>query len=280
MVQLAGNQPSFDYPFAGVIAFFALGSPETLCKVVLNSVILRPRVVHRKPDKINEFGSYLAGLFEGDGHLSTQHQVVITMNDQNEKLLCYLRNRVGYGHVRKISGKNAYNWIISDKTGLSVFLAYIDGHLKTQDKLDQIHSRGIQFCQVNPNNTNVLSSWWFAGYAEAEGCFYQRVLQKRREVRISLKFGVKNRDVLDLIKHGFNGSKVFLQRSNNTFYWDSSNFSSATNIVRYFDQHSLLGEKWVKYLKWREIYSIILNKDHRTIVGFSKICKIKSNWSD
>ena len=65
MVQLAGNQPS------GVIPFFALGSPETFCKVVLNSVILRPRVVHRKPDKINEFGSYLAGLFEGDGHLST-----------------------------------------------------------------------------------------------------------------------------------------------------------------------------------------------------------------
>ena len=42
------------------------------------------------------------------------------MNDQDEKLLCYVRKRVGYGPVRKISA-------ISDKAGLFEG----DGHLST-----------------------------------------------------------------------------------------------------------------------------------------------------
>jgi hypothetical protein len=236
-------------------------------------------------------------LFEGDGHISTPKQIVLTLNGRDEKLLLYLRKRVGFGHVHKVKSSDAYSWIIASNPGLLHFLSLIDGHLKTTSKIAQIHSRGVPFKQVNPNLEKATLSWWFAGYTEAEGCFYLQVLPDRREVRLSLKFGVKERAVLEYIKDSFNGSKVFYRnneaghqsvsplgaplpcpRGIDTYYWGSCNFSSATTVVRYFDQHSLLGEKWNTYVKWRKVYSMIIKAEHRTEVGFNKIYKIKSQW--
>ncbi len=281
------------------------GSSETLRGAAFSTVIVTRHVVHNKPESDAALGQYLAGLFEGDGHLSKQKTIIVTLGEHDLKLLLQLRKLVGHGNVRKVKDKKAYNWVISNKAGVDKFLSFIDGHLRTTAKLSQVHSRGVCFKQQTPNLSNPNHDWWFAGFTEAEGCFYLQVLKRwvmgtssaspqtqacvptkvgitkqRREARLSLKFGLKDQEVLKYIRNWFGGSKVFPRHAHNsdTFYWGSTNLSSATNVIKYFDQFSLQGEKLQKYLKWRKVYSLILNKEHLTDSGFDKICQYKADW--
>lgn len=254
-------------------------SSETLRGAVLLAVVLKPHKVYTRPEKDSDFGSYLAGLFEGDGHFSTQKQIVLTLGERDKKLLLSLRSKLGHGHVYKVKDKQAYNWVISNSTGVALFLNFIDGHLRTESKIAQILSRGVVFKQQSPNLSNPNNCWWFTGFTEAEGCFYLQVLEPRRETRISLIFALKERAVLDYLKSYFQGSAVFY-RQNGTYYWGSSTFSSASLVVSYFDQHSLQGEKRLKYNNWRKVYALIVQGAHRTEKGFSFISKVKSKWSE
>jgi len=60
-----------------------------------------------------------------------------------------------------------------------------------------------------------------------------------------------------------------------TYYYGSTNFGSAKKVINYFDHFSLLSTKYINYLKWREAYLLIQNKDHLTKKGLNKIIKLK-----
>ena len=68
-----------------------------------------------KPTNSEEWGSYFAGLVEGDGHFSKQKQIVISFSQKDFDLAIFLKNTFGHGHVRPIKGKKAFNWIVSDQ---------------------------------------------------------------------------------------------------------------------------------------------------------------------
>jgi hypothetical protein len=86
-------------------------SSETLCGDVSNK---NAYSFKNLPQNQLDWGAYLAGLVEGDGHFSNQKQIVITFSKKDYVLALTLQKTLGYGNVNKIKGKNAYNWIISD----------------------------------------------------------------------------------------------------------------------------------------------------------------------
>jgi len=79
---------------------------------------------------------------------------------------------------------------------------------------------------------------------------------------------------LDQIKEEFSGYLGY-RKTQDTFYFGTTSFSSAEKVINYFDHYHLLSSKYVNYLKWRKVYRMIQNREHLTKKGIEKILKIK-----
>jgi hypothetical protein len=93
---------------------------------------------HLKPVNDIEFGHYLAGLIDGDGHFSNIPQLVIAFNEVDAFLAYYIKNRIGYGNVYKVKNKQAVILVVSKHAGIIKIINLINGKIRSQNKLDQI----------------------------------------------------------------------------------------------------------------------------------------------
>ena len=240
---------------------------------------------HLKPVNDESFGHYLAGLIEGSGQFNSTQQLVIEFNFLDASLAYYIKNRLGFGSVKKVKDKNAFLLVISAKKGIEKVIHLINGKLKTGNIYNQIiqnilnHSsyanlkKEIEF-KLNLNKD--LKNHWLAGLSEADASFQIKISHPNNKVEVRLNFRInqKNRDVLLLIKD-FLGGNIGYSKSQDTYFYSSTSFGSAKNVINYFDKCHLLSSKHVNYLKWRKAYLIIQNKDYLTENDQDKLIKLK-----
>jgi hypothetical protein len=93
---------------------------------------------HLKPVNDDQFGHYLAGLIDGDGHFSSKQQLVLVFNSLDVSLAYYIKKRLGFGNVKKVKNKNAYLLVIANKEGLEKVIFLINGKIRTENKFNQI----------------------------------------------------------------------------------------------------------------------------------------------
>ena len=244
---------------------------------------------HLKPLNDHQFGHYLAGLIDGDGHFSRQQQLVIVFHSLDASLAYYLKNRLGFGSVKKVKDKNAFILVIAARKGLLKVINLINGKIRTESKFYQItnnilsNHNYIEFSKIVNFKLNLnkdFKNHWLAGFSDADASFQIKVLNRnnRTEVRLNFQIDQKNNSVLLLIKD-FLGGNLGYRKSQDTYYYGSTSFGSAKNVVNYFDYFHLLSSKHVNYLKWRKAYLIIQNKDHLKQDGLNKIIKLKSTMN-
>ena len=77
----------------------------------------------------------------------------------------------------------------------------------------------------------------------------------------------------------FLGGNIGYRKSQDIYFYGSTSFGSAKNVINYFDKYHLLSSKHVNYLKWRKAYLIIQNKDHFTENGQDKLIKLKNTMN-
>ena len=178
---------------------------------------------HLKPLNDEQFGHYLAGLIDGDGHFSSQQQLVIVFSSPDVQLAYYIKEIIGFGHVKKVNNKNAYLYIISNKDGIIKAINLINGKLRTFNKFNQVinnilaHSkytkRDINF---EMNKSNDFNNHWIAGFSDADGSFQikivSRVNKPKPEIRLNFQIDQKDKDVLLLIKDVFGGNLGYRER--------------------------------------------------------------------
>lgn len=243
---------------------------------------------HLKPSNDSQFGHYLAGLIDGDGHFSTKLQLVIAFNSLDASLAYYIKNRIGFGKVKKIKDKNAYLLIISNKQGLERVINLINGKIRTINIFNQIsnilkHPRFIDFAkfiEFRLNSSIDLKNHWLAGFADADASFQIKIInrEERKEIWLNFQVEQKKKDLLILI-HKLFGGNIGYRSIQDTYYYDSTSFGSAKKVIAYFDYFHLLSTKHVNYLKWRKAYIIIQNKGHLTIEGTGQILKLKASMN-
>ena len=237
---------------------------------------------HLKPVIEDDFGHYLAGLIDGDGHFSKTPQLVIVFNELDVALAYYIKSRIGYGNVYKVKNKKAVILVVAKLAGITKVVNLINGKIRSQNKLDQIKNNILtnkNFKSISNfiiNKEDNLNNHWLAGFSDADGSFQIKLLSRanRIEVRLAFQIDQKNSELLILIKK-FLGGNIGYRKSQDTYYYNSTSFGSAKKVINYFDHFHLLSSKHVNYLKWRKAYLIIQNKEHLTEPGLVKISKIK-----
>jgi hypothetical protein len=141
---------------------------EKTSETLSNNSIIKKISVHPptylKPINENEFGHYLAGLIDGDGHFSNQKQLIIVFNEKDASLAYYIKSKIGYGNIYKVKNKKAIIFVISKKLGIIKVLNLINGKIRTENKLNQINKNIISksdfklFSSFNKNINNDLNN--------------------------------------------------------------------------------------------------------------------------
>ena len=157
----------------------------------------------------NNFNSYLAGLFEGNGHIwfpkinankKDNPRLCITFNLKDELLARKLLSIIGYGFIRYKPKNNACVLTISPVKGLKIVIEYINGELKTPkiwqlhkliDWINKNHSSNIE--KLPLNNGDIYENGWLAGFIDADGHFSVRTTTVSKYPKMECKFEVSQR---------------------------------------------------------------------------------------
>jgi hypothetical protein len=269
------------------------GTSETLRdETVVQTENVKPISVHvpthLKPLNDHQFGHYLAGLIDGDGHFSRQQQLVIAFHSLDASLAYYLKKRLGFGNIKKVKNKNAFLLVIAARKGLEKVINLINGKIRTENKFNQIWNNilnNVNFKQFEKslnfsiNKNKDLKNYWLAGFADADASFQIKVIKSSKtEIRLNFQIDQKTSPVLLLIKE-FIGGNIGFRKNQDRYYYGSTSFGSAKNVINYFDYFHLLSSKHINYLKWRKAYLIIQNKNHLNKVGIERIIKYKNTMN-
>jgi len=244
---------------------------------------------HLKPS-VNQFGHYLAGLIDGDGHFSSQQQLVIVFHSLDASLAYFIKERLGFGTVKKVKDKKAYLFILSKRKDIAKVIILINGKLRTENKYNQVINllnspkyvelrNNIEF---KLNSDKDLVNQWLVGFSDADASFQIKVLNRvsknKKEIRLNFQVDQKKKDVLLLIKEFFGGN-IGYRKTQDTYYYGSTSFGSAKMVIYYFNAFPLQSSKHINYLKWRKAYILIQNKEHLTEEGITKIIKLKNSMN-
>lgn len=264
-----------------------INTSETLCnKIAIEKIKLisihPPK--HMKPKSNLQFAHYLAGLIDGDGHISIQG-IQITFNILDVALAEYIKKRLGYGNIYKIKDKNAVDFSIRTYEGILKVIKLINGKIRKQSKFNQIERivkiKNLPFKSIKLNKSDNLNNYWLAGFCDADGSFQIKILNRVNhiETRLKLQIDQKEVDLLNFIKNKF-GGYIGYRKNQDTYYYESTSFGRAKEVIKYFDKYHLLSTKYINYLKWRKAYIIVQNKEHITEKGICKIKELKNTMND
>lgn len=261
--------------------------------------------------KDSDLGHYLAGLLEGDGHISLPSlgnttlnrvlnpRIVFTSHKDNLGMYTFLQSELGNIGRFQSSGDNIIRFIISDMKGIISIINLIHGKLRTpknkrfNDLIKFINAKyDLNIYESPLDNSNYLSNSWFSGFTEADGHFGIKYVEKKeksenskrsRSESISLKFRLDQR-AYD--KSTSTTMKPFMEElasalscnlityKNKTGEVLSIYVSSIENIqtiINYFDNYPLIGDKLNDYQKWKIVYNMMVSKEHLSKEGGLKI---------
>lgn len=240
---------------------------------------------HLKPLNNEQLGYYLAGLIDGDGHFSKAEQLVLVFSSPDAFLAYYLKEKLGYGNVKKVKDKNAYLLIISKKEGMLKVINLINGKLRTKHRFDQVVNNVLNHTKYTDQNIHFtldssknFDNYWLAGFSDADASFQikiiKRITRNKPEIRLNYQIDQKSNLLLNMIKE-YLGGNIGYRKSQDTYYYGSTSFGSAKKVIGYFDQYHLQSRKHISYLRWRKVYRLIQDREHLTEKGLSKILTIK-----
>lgn len=225
--------------------------------------------VHRpqplKHRNSTQFGFFLAGLIDSDGHFSKIPQLVISFHEKEMHVPYYIKKEIGYGVVSKVKGKRAAKFVLAHSLGLEKVCKLVHNKLLHRDKISQYNTRlhTLSSFKITEGTTfSIEKNAWFAGFFLGDGSFQMKILNRRRgnlqcqerpEIRLVVQIDQKTDHLLLEIKKVFGGNIGF-RSSQNTFYYSSTTFRAAERLIKYFDRFHLMGVKLTQYVIWRKVF--------------------------
>ena len=263
--------------------------------------------------KDNSFKEYLAGLFEGDGHIWVQKwnekkkhnpRFCITFSMKNEPLAKKLLELLGSGFIRYKLQNNACVLVISPVTGLKKIVHLINGELRTPkihqlysliDWLNKNHNTKIKKLPLNHNP--LYNNGWLSGFIDSDGSFsvqYSKIENGAKKRKVSCRLRVEQKMLDPITKESY--SKVLTdvanffncalltrkQKSTGNIYYTltASSKMSLDIIINYLEKYPLFSSKYLDYKDWKEIVLLIFDNKHYTEEGLYKTEFVRNNMNN
>ena len=257
--------------------------------------------------------SYLAGLFEGDGHIWISKEntrkkhnprFCITFGLKNETLAKKLLSAIEFGHIAYKPKDNACVLTISPVKGLKTIVGCINGELRTP-KINQLYlliewlnqNHGANIEKLPLKTVNLGDDSWLAGFIDADGSFSIQHTKRENGAlkrKISCRLRIEQRmldpktstsyfNILTVISNYLHCNLLTrkqISTGNEYYILAASSRRSLTVIINYFDLFTLQSSKHLDYLDWSEAAKLILNDQHYSVSGIIKIDSLKSKMNN
>ncbi|BCR34217.1 intron-encoded LAGLIDADG endonuclease family protein (mitochondrion) [Aspergillus udagawae] len=254
--------------------------------------------------KKNKFKGYLAGLFEGNGHISIKKsskkkkkhnpEFYITFNVKNRPLAEKLRDLIEWGDLRYELKNDACVLVVSSVIGLKKVVELLNGELRTPkihllynliDWLNKNHKANI--IKLPLKNSSLSKDSWLSGFIDSNGSFsiqHTKLENGAKKRKISCRLRIEERILDPITKNSYlkvlTDISKFLncslltrkQKSTGNEYYilTVSSIMSLNLIVNYLEEYPLFSSKYLDYKDWKEIVLLIFENKHYTEQGISK----------
>jgi hypothetical protein len=253
--------------------------------------------------KINK-SSYLAGLFEGDGHISIcpnnsyNPRFNITFNSVDINTALFIKSWFNdFGFIRLKKRENAVVYTVSNLKGLVLIVNTINGKLRTP-KIRQLNNL-ITYLNMYKNqnitllpldNSPLIDNSWLAGFSDADGCFDIRYTDGLKKLRIATRFRLDQRkldpiscesyeNILKEICDYLNINLLkSIRKEKEYLIINASSRKSILIVKNYFNNHTLLTSKYLNFLDWEKVTNMVQNNEHYT--NKEDIKKIKNGMNN
>lgn len=260
------------------------GAPDGKFNIVTSNSVSNTQKYTQK----DNFGHYIAGLWEGDGHIwisktskSSPH-FCITFHEKEYPIVFKQKEILG-GNIRHKRKEHAYVQVITSKESLINIVNQIDGKLRTPKIHQFIAQKKWQKVEGSSNDMQVsdlINNSWFAGFIDADGSFDASIRKmKDADSRIIIRFRLEQRmfDSKTSIPYEPILRQISKEQKQNQgqsihagkSYWilSSQNRSILFFIDAYLKKHQQFTSKRTKYLYWSKslevIHSINEQKDKK-----------------
>lgn len=248
-----------------------------------------------------QFGPYIAGLWEGDGHVwipQFSHSpsgktyiphFCITFCESDYPLVVKLKSILG-GSIRFKKENHAYVLTLASIADLTNIVNLLNGYLRGP-KLEHFKAlinwlnnhKNTNFNCKDKDTSNLLTNSWLSGFIDAEGSFDIRIsLVKNGALknRIAARFRLEQQKIdtksslsyFDLMNDISKTLLVSLSTSihnvNKEYFLISvSSEKSRFELVTYLNKYPLFTGKLLDYKNWLNCHYEICNKTHTTNKG-------------
>jgi hypothetical protein len=240
-----------------------------------------------------DFGPYLAGLFEGDGHVAikdkrfahpkptfhiTFHKKDLPLAEKLHRLICVHAGESAVGSVFIHKYNNSCVLNIYSVPGLITVVKLINGHLKTPkastiglviDWLNAKHCANL--VQKSLCAKPINHSAWLAGFTDADGSF-SIDLRLQPRFKLSCQWQLNQRCVYPYSGLSYHSCLSNLAdflctrlydirpKSGNNYYAIKVTSAKSKQILRdYYTRWPLLSSKRQDYLVWCRVDNLIAN---------------------
>jgi len=141
--------------------------------------------------------------------------------------------------------------------------------------------------EISEKSSIQLNPLWVTGFVDGEGCFSVRISKDQNlkvgwRVQLYFYIGlhVKDKALLEAITNFFGVGNIYSATESLSRYQVNS-INDIKVIINHFDKYKLITNKRADFLLFKEVYNLILNKEHLTTDGLHKIVAIRAsiNWS-
>ncbi len=183
----------YPFPLINIIYIAKVISKETI-KILLSKYI---RIEQPKFNSKEEFGYYLAGLLEGDGHIGLPSigktslnrvlnpRITFTSHINNLEMYLYIHNQLDNIGRFQVTG-NILRFIIGDIQGINLVINLIQGKLRTPKNIrfNQLieflnNKYELNIKESSLNRSDLYSNSWLTGFIEADGHFWVKTVKRK-----------------------------------------------------------------------------------------------------
>ena len=262
--------------------------------------------------KDDKFNAYLAGLFEGDGHIWIQKfnekkkhnpRFCITFSMKNEALAKKLLELIGSGFIRYKLQDNACVLVVSPVKGLKKVVYLLNGELRTPkihqlinliDWLNKNHNTNIT--KLPLKDSSLSDNGWLSGFIDSDGSFsvqHTKLENGAKKRKISCRLRIEQR-MLDPISNdsyfkvltdisNFLNCRLLTRKQKSTgneyYTLTASSRMSLNIIVNYLDKNSLFSSKYLDYKDWKKIVLLMFENKHYTEEGIDKTESVRNSMN-
>jgi hypothetical protein len=258
--------------------------------------------------------SYLAGLWEGDGHIvlpSFDHQGIlkktpclcITAHSQQLPFFKVFEHKFG-GWIRYKTKENAIVWTVTARADLLKIVTLINGNIRSPklyqfnlliDYVNKIFP-GVQLVKHPVDCSSFFENYWLAGFIDADGGFKIRYTEgsvnpqtgHKTKQRIALSFSIEQRKSHKITNDSFEPLmkniadfftvKLCTSKHSEVEFWrvEVSSLSRMQILVKYLSVYPLLTTKRYDYDDFSKAFHMILANQHRTPEGKKTLLSLKN----